>query len=378
MIIRQFFSWIKGAPEGSRKDAAGALARAYLYSDLGEEELEEAEAALTFLLDDSSTPVRAALAEELAQGQGVARHLLSSMITDVPQVALPVLQHSKDIDESDLIDLVATCLPEKAMAVAWRCNLGAGVAAALAEVGDAQACLALMENKSAVLVAASFERLAERFGTNDEVCAAMLARTDVPVSVRHVVLRGYVERLRLHPSVSTGDVGRCADALVVDAKDKATISLAWEASEDDMQRLVEHLVISGEMTTLLLLRASVCGCHGLVEAAVQKLSHVAGKRVQQILRRPGSLAAGALMKKCGLPKRVIRLLQRALEFWCEAEELDLPHWEKARLVVNELVALRVELEIAELGDLEDLLLRLSDDISRSCAKLRVSKMLEAA
>ena len=54
MIIRQFLLWARTAPPGQRAEAVGALARAYLYSDLSPEDRWEAETAMTALLDDPS------------------------------------------------------------------------------------------------------------------------------------------------------------------------------------------------------------------------------------------------------------------------------------------------------------------------------------
>src|SRR5258708_7977839 len=45
MIVRQFLYWLRTAPAGERAEATGALARAYLYSDLSSE-VRAAEACL--------------------------------------------------------------------------------------------------------------------------------------------------------------------------------------------------------------------------------------------------------------------------------------------------------------------------------------------
>ena len=41
MIVRQFLRWIQTAPPGDRAEATSALARAYLYSDLSDEEFRK-------------------------------------------------------------------------------------------------------------------------------------------------------------------------------------------------------------------------------------------------------------------------------------------------------------------------------------------------
>jgi uncharacterized protein (DUF2336 family) len=54
MIVRQFLQWMRTAPAGERAEATGALARAYLYSDLAKDDRAAAEGAMIMLLDDPS------------------------------------------------------------------------------------------------------------------------------------------------------------------------------------------------------------------------------------------------------------------------------------------------------------------------------------
>ena len=63
MIVRQFISWIRTAPAGERAEATRALARAWLISDLTEDDRIAAEGALLMLLDDPSPLVRQAMSE---------------------------------------------------------------------------------------------------------------------------------------------------------------------------------------------------------------------------------------------------------------------------------------------------------------------------
>src|SRR4051812_15245311 len=66
MIVRQFLQWMRSAPAAVRAEGVGALARAYLYSDLSPDDRAAAEGAMLMLLDDPSPLVRAAIAQGLA------------------------------------------------------------------------------------------------------------------------------------------------------------------------------------------------------------------------------------------------------------------------------------------------------------------------
>ena len=65
MIVRHFLQWVRTAEAAERAEATSALARAYLYSDLIDDDRIAAEGAMIMLLDDPSPLVRRALAEAL-------------------------------------------------------------------------------------------------------------------------------------------------------------------------------------------------------------------------------------------------------------------------------------------------------------------------
>src|SRR5438270_191311 len=52
MIVRQFLQWVRTAEAAERAEATSALARAYLYSDLSDDDRAAAEGAMILLLGD--------------------------------------------------------------------------------------------------------------------------------------------------------------------------------------------------------------------------------------------------------------------------------------------------------------------------------------
>ena len=164
MIVRQFLQWVRNAPPGERADATSALARAYLHSDLSPDDRAAAEGAMIMLLDDPSPLVRRALAEVFASSQKAPPVIVDALAADHPQISVPILSRSPLLLEADLIDLIATSHPEAQTAIAGRPMLQRTLAAAIAEVGCAEACLALLENSDADIAHFSIDRMVERFG----------------------------------------------------------------------------------------------------------------------------------------------------------------------------------------------------------------------
>src|SRR5450432_3405327 len=184
MIVRQFISWIKTAPAGERAEATRALARAWLLSDLTEDDRAAAEGALLMQLDDASPLVRQAMAEVFARSAEAPAAIVQALSLDQPSVALPVLEHSPLLIDADLVDIVATGNCELQCAVARRVNLPASVCAAIAEVGSASAALELIENAYAELAPFSWDRIVERHGHLAAIRESMLVLEDLPAATR--------------------------------------------------------------------------------------------------------------------------------------------------------------------------------------------------
>jgi uncharacterized protein (DUF2336 family) len=181
MIVRQFLQWIRYAPPGERAEATSALARAYLYSDLSADDLAAAEGAMIMLLDDPSPLVRRALAEVFATSQKAPLVVVNALVADQPEIAVPLLARSPLLLDDDLVDLIATGHPEAQTAIAGRAPLRRSLAAAIAEVGCAQACLTLLENPDADIAPFSVDRMVERFGHLAAIRECLFERDDLPM-----------------------------------------------------------------------------------------------------------------------------------------------------------------------------------------------------
>ena len=94
MIVRQFLRWVQTAAPGERAEATSALARAFLYSDLSEEDRLAAEAAMTVLLDDPSPLVRSALAQALSGSPDAPHGVILALAQDQPEIAAAVAARS--------------------------------------------------------------------------------------------------------------------------------------------------------------------------------------------------------------------------------------------------------------------------------------------
>ena len=323
MIVRQFLSWVRTAPTGDRAEATGALARAYLYSDLSDSDRAAAEGAMVMLLDDPSPLVRRALTEVFAASEDAPPTLVHALACDQPDVAAPVLQRSPLLFDADLVEAVATGEPERQAAIAARTDLPCSVAAAIAEVGCAEACLMLLENQNAEVVPFSLDRIVERHGHLAAIRDVLLGRGDLPASTRQAILVKLSQALADFVTARQWLAQDRARRIAREACEKATVTLAARSPDDEVRPLIRHLRESGQLTTGLMLRALLCGNVALFEEALAELADMPLSRVAGIVhdRRAGFRA---LYDRAGLPISIFPAFREALDVMREDGHLSEP------------------------------------------------------
>jgi uncharacterized protein (DUF2336 family) len=313
MIVRHFISWVRTAPAGERAEATRALARAWLISDLSEEDRAAAEGALLMLLDDPSPLVRRVMAEVFAGTSRAPAAIVRSLSTDQPSVALPVLEHSPLLLDADLVDIVATGNDEMQCAIARRSNLPPSVCAAIAEVGCASAALELIENPQAELAPFSWDRIVERHGHLAAIRESMLVLEDLPAATRAALVGKLTDTLAQFVVARNWLSADRAGRITNEVRDRSTVNIASLSRGEDMRDLVQHLRATGQLTTGLILRALLSGNLELFDHALSELSGLPLARVSALLHERSSASLQALLLRAGLPETTFAAFRVALE-----------------------------------------------------------------
>ncbi|MGX1323767.1 uncharacterized protein (DUF2336 family) [Bradyrhizobium sp. USDA 377] len=313
MIVRQFINWIRTAPAGERAEATRALARAWLISDLSQDDRVAAEGALLMLLDDPSPLVRQAMAEAFARSLDAPASIVRALSADQPTVALPVLEHSPLLIDADLVDIVATGNDEVQCAVARRIALPVSVCAAIAEVGCAASALELIENPNAELAPFSWNRIVERHGHLAAIREAMLVLEDLPAATRAALVAKLSETLAQFVVARNWLSADRAERVTIEARDRSTVNIAARSRGEDMQGLVHHLRVTGQLTAGLILRALLSSNLDLFDAALAELADVPLARVTALLHDRGGNSLHALLRRAGLPEATFAAFQVALD-----------------------------------------------------------------
>jgi uncharacterized protein (DUF2336 family) len=313
MIVRQFINWIRTAPAGERAEATRSLARAWLISDLSEDDRAGAEGALLMLLDDASPLVRQAMAEVFARSADAPAAIVQALSLDQASIALPVLEHSPLLIDADLVDIIATGNCEMQCAIARRINLPASVCAAIAEVGTPAAALELIENAYAELAPFSWDRIVERHGHLAAIRESMLVLEDLPAATRVALVAKLSDTLAQFVVARNWLSADRAGRIVGEARDRSTVNVAATSRGDDMRGLVRHLRATGQLTAGLILRALLSGNLELFDSALAELSDLPQARVSALLHDRGGASLNALLTRAGLPESTFAAFRAALE-----------------------------------------------------------------
>jgi uncharacterized protein (DUF2336 family) len=314
MIVRQFISWIRTAPPaGARAEATRSLARAWLISDLSDDDRIAAEGALLRLLDDPSPLVRQAMAEEFATSVHAPAVIVQALSLDQPSVAQPILEHSPLLIDTDLVDIIASGNWEMQCAIARRINLPKPVCAAIVEVGTATAAFELMANPYAELEPLSYDRIVERHGHLSAIREKLLMMEDLPSSTRLALV------VKLSDTLTQFVVGRNwlsadrARRIATETRARSTVHVAAHSRGEDMCGLVRHLRATGQLTAGLILRALLSGNLELFDHALVELSGLPRSRVSALLYDRGGASLNALLTRAGLPPSTFQAFGVALE-----------------------------------------------------------------
>jgi uncharacterized protein (DUF2336 family) len=367
MIVRQFLQWARTAPAGERAEATGALARAYLYSDLSNEDRAAAEGAMIMLLDDPSPLVRRALAEALAASPDAPHAVIHALASDHADIAALVLARSPLFIDAELVDLVATS----------PCELQAAIAArAIAEVGSAEACLVAVENPYAEIAPASFDRIVTRFGRLGAIREALFARDDLPIAARHVLMT-QLSSLLADFVVDREWLGRSrADQVVRDACERGTVAIAALAPDADTRPLVRELRDHGQLTAGLVLRALLSGNVAMFEDVLVELSELPLARVQALVHDRGTAGFRAIYEKAGMPPSVYVAFREAVVALHDVEADEFATSGRLKRTVVERVLAKCE--NAAVDDIEPLLIllrRFAAEAAREDARLYCEELV---
>lgn len=302
---------------GNRAVAAEKVATAFSGADLSENERAIAEDIFRVMLNDAAVRVREALSDSLKDNPLVPHDVAATLAKDVESVAMPVIECSSVLNDEDLVEIVKTRNSDMQKAVAGRATVSSRVADALVDTDDEAVVATLVSNSGATMNEGTYERVLDNFSDVDAVKNPMVLRSDLPVAVSERLVTMVSEQLRDHIMTHHEISPSTATDLLLESREKATVSLVEGGNQQTVQELVDQLDANGRLTPTLMLRALCMGDTSFFETALAKRAKIPVANAYKLVHDGGSKGLSRLFEVTEMPSQFLNMARAALDVSAE-------------------------------------------------------------
>ncbi len=302
---------------GNRAVAAVKVASTFTGANLSVNERAIAEDIFRVMLNDAAVRVREALSESLKDNPMVPHDVAATLAKDVESVAMPMIECSSVLNDEDLIEIVKTRGCDVQKAVAGRAVVSARVADALVDGNDETVVAALVGNSGATINEGTYDRVLDEFGDADGIKRPMALRSDLPVGVSERLVTMVSEQLRDHIMTHHEISPATAADLLLESREKATVSLVEGGDQRTVQQLVDQLDANGRLTPTLMLRALCVGDTSFFETALAKRAKIPVTNAYKLVHDGGNMGLTRLFEVTNMPPQFLNMARAALDVSAE-------------------------------------------------------------
>ncbi len=351
MISYRDFLDLSNSPDSDdRGQAAHLVASALAAHDGPDAEQAALYAAAMGFLDDPSVKVRAALAYGLLHCANAPRPLMLALLGDLPVIARAVAQYSPALIDADLVMVLREADVQMAEAIAARATIGRRIVSMLLERTERAVVLAVLERRDLKPEPKSFMRLSARAKSDAVLRGALLARKDLPATVRLDLAEQARADLADCRLVKGAIAPQRLERILRNGADNTTTAIGEAELAKGHRSVLDRIGETGGLTTRLMLQALISGRLRFFAAAMASLVNLPESRVISTLESGGRASLLALFDRAGLKPAFSDLLIRLV---LHARNADLADDLSARYFVVTVVI--DELVIEHDGDIPDVL-----------------------
>ncbi len=299
----------------NKSNVARKVGDYYISSQITTEQRLLAEGIFRILIRDTEIKVRQVLADTLKNAQNLPSDIIDSILKDVDIVAVPFIQYSLALTDNDLINILnATSLPRQT-AVAKRRNLSSTVSDAIAEKCSATVIEHLLTNKSSNIAPDSFEKIINKYPSNEILQKSIVYRNNLPFEVIEKIISRISYKLKTYLVLNHDLPQDFATDLINEIKEKLTLKISEDYSQDEqIHDFVKHLHHAGRLTHSLVTRSICSGDLLFFEHALSCLSDTPVFKVRKTLfNSSADFEIRNLLRKALLPKSVFATIFSALK-----------------------------------------------------------------
>ncbi len=342
----------------NRATMAGKIAL-QLDLELTPAERKIAEDIIGLMARDAVVMVRHALAENLRHVQDVPHDVAMRLAKDVESVAIPLLESSSVFSDQDLIEILKSGSEQKQTTIAQRPEVSTTVSDVIISTAGEKVVAALMSNEGANVTEESMSHAIDRFKESDLVKTPMVGRSKLPVTIAERLVTLVSDKLKdmlvqkheLPPTIA-------AD-LILQSRERATVNLFGDATDNDVHKLVEQLFKNSRLTPSIILRAACMGDIAFYEWSMATLAGVTITNARMLLHDAGPLGFKSLYEKSGMPRQLMSAFKIAIEVARE-NRLDGEEGDRERYRRRMIERILTQYEDLAIEDLDYLLGKLGD------------------
>ncbi len=319
---------------------AASVATEFSNGSLTEAESRIAVKILEALAQDVAQRVREALAEQVKSCPFLPRSIACTLAQDVEAVALPVIQYSSVLTDSDLVSIVRRGSVAKQLAVAGRQSLAEAVADVLVDAGRREVICTLLGNHGAELWEQFYHKVLDRYATDEGIQKLLVERPILPLTVTERIITLVSEELRERLIHRHEIPPELADVLITLGEEQAiTQTVASDTRVEEIERLVNRLFAKRKLSATLVLRALCTGDLHFFEISLATLAQIPVATARTLIYERWPSGLESIYGKTTLPLELFRAFQVAVGEVLKSKRQESEGWSKdyTQRVIDRLV-----------------------------------------
>jgi Uncharacterised protein conserved in bacteria (DUF2336) len=226
--------------------------------------------------------------------QDLARH-------DEITVAGPVLEHSNQLSDRDLIEIAETKGQQHLGAISERKRIAAAVTDILVERGDSIVVRKLSRNQGASFSNSGFVTLTKRAETDESLAENLALRMDLPSQLLEQLVSKATEavRMRLAAQLEPEAHGVLKD-LLSSASDKTLREAALPRDFKSAEKIIDDLQKSGQFNEVAVCAFAAAARYEEMVVGVARLGSAPVELIERLMKNPRYDGVLIACKACGL------------------------------------------------------------------------------
>lgn len=278
------------------------VAKYYSIKDIDNDQKRIAESIFDVLLKDTEESIRKGLAENIKNIDYMPHDIISKLSKDIASVAVPVIECSNVLTDSDLLSIISSGDFEKQKGITSRKVVSAQVSDSLVNTGHEEIIGSLLQNNGAQVLETSYDRILNKFSSNEGIVENIIKRDQVPVSVVTKMINSVSDAIQDKIKGKYPKEFEKILSSIEKSKDIALLKTMGASSSNEMlikfMSFVDRLDISKDLLPIVAL------CIGNLEIfniLVSKISNIPLKNIRVLISDKSNKGLKALYAKLPLP-----------------------------------------------------------------------------